>query len=316
MAGEKVESPNSDVHEGRKLLRKKKFDEAAVCFERAIEANPLDTSAHEAMATLAFLKKDYQGAADCFRQAARCDARRAEPLVNLGAVLNKMKDYKGAIDALQKALSKNRSNPEAYYNLGIAYRGAGQSSMAVSAYKEAIRLKSDFAEAHQNLGNAYLDTKNTRQATAAFNRALEISPDLAGAKRGLQKANAVATNNKVSAFGRLAEPKFANGPMAPKVVLTEIQRAADREIVNAATVRLERALMAWTTELHHQMEPAIKSLVKAISNNELSDATTQATSKIGAGLSDADELSRLLHDARQLLTDHEQDILARCQAAS
>lgn len=302
--------PTTDVDDplalGRKLLKKRRYAEASKCFAAALEANAHDVAAHELMATLAFVTKDYELAIEHFREASRCDARRPEPMINLGAVLNKVKRYKEAIDVLQKSLAKNRNSAEAYYNLGIAYRGAGNSGMAVSAYKEAIRQKSDFAEAHQNLGNAYLDQNNKRQAVTAFARALELSPDLAGAKKGLQKAREVGAPRPSPLTGTGAA--YASGISAPPVVLTEIQRAADREIVNEAAKRVERSVLAFQSEIQMTLEPAVKKLSKAVMSHVNADSSGTVT-KISSAVRDVDQIVRLLGEARTLLIEHEDDLL-------
>ena len=74
---EQAASAGDWLSQGRELLRRRKFDEAAKCFVQALEQNPHDTAAHEAMATAAFVVKDYEKAAHHFREASRCDASRA-----------------------------------------------------------------------------------------------------------------------------------------------------------------------------------------------------------------------------------------------
>lgn len=302
------DSPTDLVAQGRKLLRGRKFSEAASCFQSAIAANPHDTGAHEAMATVAFITKDYETAATHFREASRCDSSKPQPLINLGAVLNKLQRYKEAIEVLQKGLVKNRNSSEAYYNLGIAYRGAGNAGMAVSAYKEAIRLKSDFAEAHQNLGNAYLDQNNKRQAKAAFTRALELNPELPGARRGLQKSIAVAEPRPLPT-GSPRNQNYESSVSAPPVMLTEIQRAADREIVNETAKRIERSLMAFSTALSTELEPAIKKILKAVMEDSLLSSSGLIT-KTARSLDDLNQIRGLVQDARNLLYEHENELLS------
>lgn len=299
------------VAEGRQLLRVRKFPEAAERFTAAIAANPHDYRAHEAMATVAFVTKDFEAAAKYFREASRCDASRPEPLINLGAVLNKLQRYKEAIEVLQKGLGRNRSSAEAYYNLGIAYRGSGDSSMAVSAYREAIRLKSDFAEAYQNLGNAYLDVNNKRQATTAFTRALELNPELGGAKRGLQKAAAVAPA-PLPVQGTPRRQNFESGVTAPPVVLTDVQRAADREIVNEAARRVERSVMALSSELSSDLEPALKKLAKSIVDDSPAVAA-ESSKRLADAIYNMEQILKLVAEANSLLVDHENDLTQQTQ---
>lgn len=295
------------VTAGRKLIRKRKFADGEQYFRKALELNPHEVAAHEALATSAFLQKDFEQAAEHFREASRCDSRRAEPLINLGAVLNKLKNHKAAIDALQKSLARDRANADAYYNLGIAYRGVGQSGMAVSAYKEAIRLKFDFAEAHQNLGNAYLDQKNVRQATASFQRALDINPDLPGAKRGLQRTNAETSDNASQAAKR-SDGSNPSDRSISSIALTEIQRSADREIVCESTKRIERTILAWATEVKSQLEPSVKGMHRAIINSDTGDGASKLVIQLSTSLRSVDDLTRLLSEARVLLEEHERDI--------
>ena len=299
--------PQTLIVEGRKLLRAKNLSLATAYFMRAVELNPNSVEGHEMAAKCAFAAKDHAAAETHFREAAKCDARRVEPLVNLGAVQNVRKNYPAAIKTLQKAVAKKagRSNAQAYYNLGIAYRGAGQAAMAVQAYREAIRLNSDFAEAHQNLGNAYLDQNNARQAKNCFTRALELKPNLKGAIRGLEKAS--SATGKRDPFGGLV----ANGQrLGPAVELSETARINDRAVLRDVTERVDRSLRAWSGEVRTDLDPAVRSTVKAISGSADPTALMASVQKIEASLSDCAEILGVLGDATAELREHENQIAA------
>jgi len=281
-----------------KLCSRKRDYEAAIEHYREVLAiQEHHVSAHEGLATAAFMAKNYDLAIEYFTRVSQVDPRRSQSIINLGAVHNRKGDYNAAVQALRKALMKDRKSAEAYYNLGIAHRGLNQLSMAVSAYKEAIRLKPEMAEAYQNLANVFIEMGNTHQAILHYQRALDIRPDFEKAIHGLERAKNAkqASDEAVSPFGRLVDinkMKKAGETKASRQ-LTEQERYDDRVAVHTHAKDALFAARDVYENLKNELEPHLQDFTRAFNQ-----------SKDARGFWDEfQELSKTLQNFEQLVDD-------------
>ena len=256
------------IQQARQHLRQGELPQAAALYEQALAVEETHVSAHEGLATAAFMMQDYPRAITHFQRVSKLDPRRVQPLVNLGAVYNRKGDFQQATKTLRQALSKDRKCAEAYYNLGIAHRGLNQLSMAVSAYREAIRLSPEMAEAYLNLANAYQEMGNLQQRSRTI-AALELKPGFERAKRGLERPQSAAAeaNQTLRPFGRLVPvgETPTDPEHAPMRALTPQERFEDRAAVYSHAKELERAAAVALNQCRDQLEPSLLQLTHAFS---------------------------------------------------
>jgi tetratricopeptide (TPR) repeat protein len=297
------------IQQARQQLRQGEIAQALATYEQAVAADETHISAHEGLATAAFMMHDYARAIAHFQRVCKLDPRRVQPLVNMGAVYNRKGDFQQATKILRQALSKDRKCAEAYYNLGIAHRGLNQLSMAVSAYREAIRLSPEMAEAYLNLANAYQDMGNTQQALLNYRRALEIKPEFERARRGLERAlNAAAqAKHSLSPFGRLVSVDDASA--APEDtglrVLTPQERFEDRAAVHNHAKDLERAAAVALNQCRDQLEPKLLALTHAFTQGGERYDFSDELAAFQQARQGFEQVMRLLVDRSDSLREHQ-----------
>jgi tetratricopeptide (TPR) repeat protein len=270
-----MESADFDavIKKARKAFKKKDLLEAIDLFEEALEIEPDDIDAHEALATACYLAQDHAGAIDHFTRLTQLKPRDSTAWVNLGAIRNLRQEYQEAIKALRNGIQRDGKNAEAYYNLGIAQKGLAQTSMAVSAYREAVRLDPENLDAHVNLGNIYMDQVNHRKAKQHYEQALSVNPDFDRAKRGFALAKEMLDGGNAemaNPFGRLVnteELDKRNAASTQVRKLTEEERFADRQLIQLAAAESSNLAAHMLTHLREHVEPSLMAVAKLIAQD-------------------------------------------------
>jgi tetratricopeptide (TPR) repeat protein len=265
-----MESADFDalIKKARKAFKNKDLIESIDLFEEALEIEPDDIDAHEALATACYLAQDHPGAIQHFTRLTQLKPRDSTAWVNLGAIYNLRQEYQQAIKALRNGIQRDGKNAEAYYNLGIAQKGLTQTSMAVSAYREAVRLDPDNVDAHVNLGNIYMDQVNHRKAKQHYEQALRVNPEFDRALRGLALADEMLSGGNAemaNPFGRLVntEELDKRNAMATNVrQLSEEERFAERQLVQLAAAESGNLAAHMLKHLREHVEPTLMAVAK------------------------------------------------------
>ncbi len=254
--------------QAHECLQAQQHDEARELYEKAVTADIDCVSAHDGLATLAFMEGDFATTAGHYVKLTLLKPAEARYFANLGATYNRMGEHQKAVDALRKAIQRDKRSAEAYYNLGIAQRKLKQWDMAISAYREAARLNPKMAEAYHNLGNLYIDIKNLPMAIINFKKAIEIRPDFEKARMGLEKAEEANNSAKqaVNPFGRLVNAQAHQTRSIPSMVreLTDAERYDDRYEVKHLAEDMERLSKGCLEFLKQKLEPAILELQRTM----------------------------------------------------
>ncbi len=229
------------LEKAQSQFRKKNIPESKNLFQKTLELDDQNVSAHMGLATILFSENNMDDALKHFQKAADFDPSRGSALINMGAIYNRLEQYDKAVKVLSKAVHKERSTAQGYYNLGMAHRKLGQLSMAVSAYREAVHINPEMAEAHQNLANVFVDMKNYQQAIKHYQDAIELRPDFERAKLGLEFAekSKLEASKMISPFGRLVDTAKAG-----KAIKTQ---QTDREFTNAERMQDRNKLFELST---------------------------------------------------------------------
>ena len=133
------------------LLEDGKPDEAAICFQKALQIEPDNPLA-------------YDGLGRAYVAMGRMDE---------------------AIQNFEKALQIQPELPSTYFNLGNAYIRKGQLDPAIQNWQKAVDIKPTFAMAQNNLANALIAKGQIAQAVEHWKAALAIQPNIVGAQVNL-----------------------------------------------------------------------------------------------------------------------------------
>jgi tetratricopeptide (TPR) repeat protein len=144
---------------------------------QAVELDPADAHAWEALATLLMKQRRLEEAVACYREVLRLESERAPvACVDLGNVLKDLGRMDDAEAAYREALRRRPAFPEALNNLGNLLNDRGLHQEAEDCCREAIRLRPNFPEPHSNLGNILRGMGRPKEAEAHCREALRLRP--------------------------------------------------------------------------------------------------------------------------------------------
>lgn len=104
--------------------------------------NPMDAKANFDAGFGFFKKGDFNNAAVHYDKAVQANPGWLDPYFGLGEVYAARKEYEKAIEINKKILGINPNVSAAYYNLGELFKGMKQFAEALKMYEKALELKS------------------------------------------------------------------------------------------------------------------------------------------------------------------------------
>eukprot|EP01124_Arcella_intermedia_P025516 TRINITY_DN4573_c0_g1_i1.p1 TRINITY_DN4573_c0_g1~~TRINITY_DN4573_c0_g1_i1.p1 ORF type:complete len:509 (+),score=136.94 TRINITY_DN4573_c0_g1_i1:19-1545(+) len=101
--------------------RRKDYQEALKCFQKAIEYNPYNQKAWNNQGLTYIAMEQYQEAIKCFKRVIEMDPQCPSAWTNEGMAWIRLKEYKLAIQAFEKAIQLDLMNGVAWNNLAVVY---------------------------------------------------------------------------------------------------------------------------------------------------------------------------------------------------
>ncbi|MCL4222491.1 MAG: tetratricopeptide repeat protein [Phycisphaerales bacterium] len=134
--------PRGDVCDslGSVMKAAGQFDEAFLCFERAVGLDPAYAPAYLNLGVAYKRKGEADRAMGYLRRAVELDPDFVQAHIILASALQDRGDHAGAVEHYEAAVRLDPTFPEPHYNLGLLYAGQGRESDAIAQYDEAIRL--------------------------------------------------------------------------------------------------------------------------------------------------------------------------------
>jgi tetratricopeptide (TPR) repeat protein len=133
-------------------------------------------------------------AATCFEKALNLNPGLAEVHINLGNILHDKGSLNDALSCSERALALKPDLAEAHHSMGNVLQALDGSDgekprlqEAVTCYERALALKPGYAQAHYNLGCALAALGQSDNALGQYRIALELQPaySLAGFRKSL-----------------------------------------------------------------------------------------------------------------------------------
>ncbi len=153
-----------------------RLDEAADCFQRALELKPDHAEIYNNLGNLFRVRRMLDAAVACGRKAVDLKPDFVEAYHNLGNALREQGRLEEAIACCRRAVELKPDLPDAHIGLGAALREQGLLNEAVACCRRAIELKPDFADAHSNLGVALYNQGRLDEAVACHRTVLSLQP--------------------------------------------------------------------------------------------------------------------------------------------
>ncbi len=172
-------------------------DAAILCYEQALDRDPVCVNAHLNLGNAYRRKRDFARAMQCYERALALDPSLALVHYNMGAMHLELRRYDDAQAALARAVELQPGIAEAYNALGIVAKERGQKDEAQSLYERALALKPGYSEPLCGMGDVLHSRNLVAEAERYYRRALELNPGYFDAHNNLA--------NVLRDQGRLAE---------------------------------------------------------------------------------------------------------------
>jgi tetratricopeptide (TPR) repeat protein len=164
---------------GLALSRQARYREAAEALRTALRHRP-DPAIYNNLGETLRLQdgpQSLQDAAGCYERAIELRPSFPEAHYNLANLLRRLGDYERAILLYRKAVALRPAYDRAWYNLGNACAATGRTDQAIDAYRQSLSIRADQPDVLINLGNCLYDARQLPAALAAYQRAAELRPD-------------------------------------------------------------------------------------------------------------------------------------------
>jgi len=172
------------VH-GMALKSQKKYQEAKKSFQKALTYKPeykVDKDlALRQVGDSAWYSGDYEEAVKAFKEAIELKPDDFILYNWLAVPLNELGRYPEALKSGNKAIKIKPDHAESYFRRGQTRRYMGDYRGAIADVNEALRLQPDLAIAYQFRGTLKSEQGDNQGAIADINEALRLQPDNAGA---------------------------------------------------------------------------------------------------------------------------------------
>jgi tetratricopeptide (TPR) repeat protein len=162
--------------EGMKALEEAKYDAAVQAFQKAIEADPKDYTAHFNLAlAYGMLHKDEEGVAE-YRKTLELKPGLYEAQLNGGILLMRRTDPAAALPLFEGAAQQKPQEYRPRYYLAEAQFQTGALDQAEASYHLALELDPKSANSELGLAHVLAQQGKLPDADPHFRRAAELEP--------------------------------------------------------------------------------------------------------------------------------------------
>jgi arylsulfatase A-like enzyme/Flp pilus assembly protein TadD len=171
------EEPIGHLNLGMVLASLKRFDEALVYYDKAVEMVPEQVSAHLHRGTTLRLLGRYEEAVASVNEALRLDPALIAAHTQLAMVRYQMGQKDEAIAGLESAIAELPGEPMLYYRRAQMAADAGDLKEAGEWLARVVQLRSESAAAWQMLGANHRRQGELLKAVEYLRKAVELKPD-------------------------------------------------------------------------------------------------------------------------------------------
>jgi len=179
-----VDPLNASAHLDRGVILRNlgRLPEALASFERALALDPHLTAAHANRGVLLKELRQWDAALASLDSAIAQNPHMGSAHANRAAVLLELGRWRAALASCDEALRIAPHQAQAHCNRGSALRALGCLSESLASYDAAIHLDAGLAEAYSNRGAVLADLHEWEQARESYDAAIALRPDFAEAR--------------------------------------------------------------------------------------------------------------------------------------
>ena len=170
-------------HLGTAYMQLKDYANAEVAFRECLVIDPSVSDVHIMLGSCLRYQEKYEEAAQCYQKAIEVSTNNEERSlvhVQLGDVYSKLNDYVKAEIAYREALALDSSNPDVHIMLGSCLRCQEKYEQAILCYQKAIKRisnKEERAWTHECLADIYFYKKEWKEAIKHYKAAIRLDDE-------------------------------------------------------------------------------------------------------------------------------------------
>ena len=182
---------------GVSLKERGDTDEAEKSFRSALELNPYDARALNALGELYYSGEKYSEALECFENAFKVAPDYGDVIDNISRAMKAMKRGEEAIERYRGLLAENPNQPFVHYILGRDLAETGRAEEAMTHFAEAVRLDPHLDGARYLWAQELSRLGRIEEAIEQHQQALALNPNL--------KYTQAALGRELSRIGKAEE---------------------------------------------------------------------------------------------------------------
>lgn len=163
---------------GMALTEQGEAEAAENSFQSALELNPYDARALNALGELYYSGERYEESLDCFEKAFKVAPDYGDVIDNISLAMKAMKRGEELIDRYRSLLAENSDQPFVHYILGRDLAETGRTEDALNHFAEAVRLDPMLDGARYLWAQELSRLGRVDEAIEQHRKALALNPDL------------------------------------------------------------------------------------------------------------------------------------------
>ena len=152
------------------------YEEAAKCFEKAVELDQLDEHAafaYNMLGTFKYLQGDMEQAKDDFTKSIELDPSLTQSYIKRASIKLELADRDAAASDFELACKQNPDDPDIYYHRAQLHFILGELPNAAKDYQKSIDLDRHFIFSHIQLGVTQYKMGSLASSMATFRRCIK-----------------------------------------------------------------------------------------------------------------------------------------------
>ena len=175
-AQESIEEASPLVQEGIRLFQQQKVDEAIETLKRAVEQNPNDAVAYNALGVIHSQKGDFETALGYFDKAISLRDPYYKAIYNKLNLLVSNRKYDDAVSLMKDLVARHPEHADGWINLAMLVGNRGSIEEALGYIDKVLGVDPQDFDALVKKGQLYLLDKRYNEAHDCFEQAKRIAP--------------------------------------------------------------------------------------------------------------------------------------------
>jgi serine/threonine protein kinase len=171
-----IQHPVTPKRAGGTYLNAKRYQEALLAFEQAIQLDPNDAVIYNGKGLALSNLNRYGEALIAYEQAVQLNPGFENAYINKAYALYKLRRHPEALTACERAIQLGPNNASFYNLKGLILSDLNRYGEALAAYEQAIRLDPNITTAYNNKSSLLYSLKRYQEAIVSCEQAIRVDP--------------------------------------------------------------------------------------------------------------------------------------------